>query len=180
MNQLSHNSKQKGAALIVSLIILVAMTLLGITSMKGTSTELSMAGNLRESALSFQAAEAGLRNAESVVEASTSAASLTGSTGYIAEFDADPDYLTASSWSNARSIPDTDMDLAGIATNPKFFIKYALKWSNNKLDKGLNKGSGYGGQQPGETAYIFKITSRGSGQTGRSYRTVQSYYAKKY
>ncbi len=179
MYQLSHNCKQKGATLIVSLIILLAMTLLGITSMKGTSTELSMAGNLRESALSFQAAEAGLRYAESVVETSTSAASLTSSTGYIGEASADPDYLNASSWDNARSTPNT-MTLAGIATNPNFFIKFMGKWSNNPLALDTNIGSGYGGQQPGETSYNFKVTSRGSGQTNRSYRTVQSYYGKKY
>ncbi|MDJ0882105.1 MAG: PilX N-terminal domain-containing pilus assembly protein, partial [Gammaproteobacteria bacterium] len=62
-------TSQSGAALVVSLIILVAMTMLGITSMKGSVTELAMAGNLRESALTFQAAEAGLSTAEAILAA---------------------------------------------------------------------------------------------------------------
>ena len=66
------NNHQSGMTLVVSLIILISLTILGVTSMQATRTEVSMAGNLRESGFTFNAAEAGLRNAESFVNISTS------------------------------------------------------------------------------------------------------------
>ncbi len=56
---------QRGAALIVSLILLLVMTLLGATAMQGTVLEEKMAGNFRDMNLAFQAAEVALRDAES-------------------------------------------------------------------------------------------------------------------
>lgn len=56
--------RQQGSALIVALVFLLAMTLIGVTAMQGTSQQESMAGNAREKNLAFQAAEAGLRRGE--------------------------------------------------------------------------------------------------------------------
>ena len=67
MNIRNHN-RQAGVTLVVSLVILVTMTLLGVTSIQSTRTEVAMAGNLREAGLTFNAAEAGLRFAETFVE----------------------------------------------------------------------------------------------------------------
>lgn len=55
---------QRGAVLIISLMFLVVLTLLAITSMSGTALEERMAGQYRDLNLAFQAAEAGLRDAE--------------------------------------------------------------------------------------------------------------------
>ena len=56
--------RQRGAALVVALIMLLVMTVLGITAMQVTRMEERMAGNSRDVNLAFQAAEAGLRDAE--------------------------------------------------------------------------------------------------------------------
>lgn len=58
----SKNSpgKQSGAALIVSLIILAVVTILGITSMQSSNTELKLAASLRDRGIAFEAAEAAL------------------------------------------------------------------------------------------------------------------------
>lgn len=179
MNLKPNSHQQNGAALIVSLIILVAMTLLGISSMKGTSTELAMAGNLRESALTFQAAEAGLRSAESIIENSTSHAMFNDidNKAYLYNTEADPDYLDKESWKNAESAKN--ISLAAVKTSPKYFIKYLGEWAQNPLAL-VNIGSGYGGQPPGIITSNFRVTSRGSGQTDQSFRTVQSYYGIQY
>src|SRR5262245_24539639 len=60
----SHRSRQKGAILVVSLLLLLVMTLLGLTAMQVTRMEERMAGNTRDLNLAFQGAEAGLRDAE--------------------------------------------------------------------------------------------------------------------
>jgi len=59
-----HNDKQHGAALIISLIILLVMTVIGVTAMQVTVMQEKMAGNLRNKSVAFQAAESALRNAE--------------------------------------------------------------------------------------------------------------------
>ena len=59
---------QQGSALLVSLIILVVMTLLGLSGMRTSVMEEKMAGNMRDSELAFQAAEAALRDAEKYIK----------------------------------------------------------------------------------------------------------------
>lgn len=55
---------QRGAVLVVALMFLVVLTLLALTSMSGTTLEERMAGQYRDLNFAFQAAEAGLRDAE--------------------------------------------------------------------------------------------------------------------
>lgn len=55
---------QSGAALMVSLMILLVLTLIGVTSMSSTILEEKMAGGVRNQNLAFQAAEAALRDGE--------------------------------------------------------------------------------------------------------------------
>lgn len=58
---------QSGAALIVVLMLLVVVTLLGLASMRGAIMQERMAANTISRGMAFQAAEAGLRQAEIVV-----------------------------------------------------------------------------------------------------------------
>lgn len=171
-------TNQRGAVLIVSLVILVAMTLIAVTSMKATSTELSMAGNLRESSLTFQAAEAGLRSGEAAVEISTASINIVG--GFIGESIADPDYVKAASWTTAQAAP-IDLSSVGIkaASTPRYLVKFVGKNESNQLAK-INTGGGYGGAPKGKIVSIFRITARASGQTGNTFRTVQSHYGIEY
>ena len=170
-------NRQNGAALVVSLVILIAMTMLGITSMRSSSTELTMAGNLRESELTFQAAEAGLRSAEAIVNNSISPSIFDGSSAsMLSKSDIDPDYFANATWEGATPLP---LNLTGISTNPKYVIKYLGDWAQNPLSL-INIGGGYADMPPGQIISNFRVTVRGSGQTGRSFSTVQSYFGKEY
>ena len=66
MNRINNRQidKQSGAVLIVSLLMLLVTTMLGITSMSTAVMEEKMASNSRQKQLAFQAAESGLRFAE--------------------------------------------------------------------------------------------------------------------
>jgi type IV pilus assembly protein PilX len=57
-------SQQRGAVLIVSLLILLVLTVVGISSSRTTTLEEKMAGNMRDKDVSFQAAEAAIREGE--------------------------------------------------------------------------------------------------------------------
>lgn len=72
MNRLARHPvtpihRQRGATLVVVLILLLLMTLLGLASLRSTVLEERMASNLLDRSLSFQVAEAGLREAEAAV-----------------------------------------------------------------------------------------------------------------
>ena len=59
-NAISCSSEQRGAALVVGLILLMVLTVLGISSMNTATLELAMAGNTQHHQEAFQAAETGI------------------------------------------------------------------------------------------------------------------------
>lgn len=61
--------KQYGAVLIVSMLILLVMTIIGLAGMQVTSLEEKMTGNMRDRNLAFQAAESALRAGEAAAAA---------------------------------------------------------------------------------------------------------------
>jgi type IV pilus assembly protein PilX len=65
------DAQQKGAVLIVSIIVLLVLTLISVTAMQTTSLEEKMAGNMRNKNLAFQAAEAALRAGEGYLSSAT-------------------------------------------------------------------------------------------------------------
>jgi type IV pilus assembly protein PilX len=68
-NCIGKRARQRGAALVVGMIMLAILTLLAITAMNTSSTELVMAGNEQFRERAFQMAEAGIE--QSVRELST-------------------------------------------------------------------------------------------------------------
>jgi type IV pilus assembly protein PilX len=64
-----HATRQQGVVLVLSLIMLVLMTIVGIAGIRGISTQERMVGQSYDRTLSFQAAEAALREAEIKIEA---------------------------------------------------------------------------------------------------------------
>ena len=65
---------QRGTALVMTLVILLLLTMLGITAINTSTLEERMAGNTKDQNLSFQAAETALRAAEAWVTSTTTAA----------------------------------------------------------------------------------------------------------
>lgn len=63
MKQITLQKKQKGAALVVGLVLLVVVTVLAVSGMNTATTELAMARNDQNYENAFQAAETGLEQA---------------------------------------------------------------------------------------------------------------------
>ena len=55
-----YSRGQRGAALIMALVILLILTILGVTAMSTSSLEQKMAGNIQDLTRAFQAAESGI------------------------------------------------------------------------------------------------------------------------
>jgi len=179
MKTLTHN-KQQGVALVISLIILVSLTMLGLTSMQRTTTDLAIAGNQRESGLMFQAAEAGLITSENFIVNSTSNGDFNDPTeGLYTVPDNDPaytsiNYLSKTSW--ADPVSGTAGTTLQAYEQPRYLAEYLGDRAQNAL-AAINIG-GYGNQQTGKTVSIYRATARGVGLTGNSFRFVQSYFGK--
>lgn len=62
-----ESKRQQGVALVVALIFMLILSIIGISSMQGTSIQEKMAGNLRDQYSAFNAAEAALRQGEAQV-----------------------------------------------------------------------------------------------------------------
>lgn len=67
LNSLTGIDTQRGAVLIVSMLLLLIMTLIGVTGMRNTTLEEKMVGNTRDLQLAFNAAEGALRRSEDLL-----------------------------------------------------------------------------------------------------------------
>lgn len=63
--------RTRGAALVVSLILLVIITIMGVASIRGVTMQERMSSNMYDRSLAFQADEAGLRAIEPNIRNST-------------------------------------------------------------------------------------------------------------
>ena len=164
---------QHGATLMISLMLLLVMTLIGVTAMGTSSLEEKMAGNERDKHLAFNAAEAALRDAERyVTEDIVSTAAFDGSyTGLYAE-GSDPDITATGTWSNSLSYAGT---IDGVKTAPKYIIEVMGNVGNEDLNLG-----GYGESSGAGLITTFRITARGTGGSDNSVVMLQSYYGRRF
>jgi type IV pilus assembly protein PilX len=70
--------RQRGIALIIALVLLVAATLIGLAASRGTMLQEKMSGNTFDRSLAFQRAESALRAAEGAISANWQIATLNG------------------------------------------------------------------------------------------------------
>lgn len=165
--------KEKGAVLVVGLIMLLIMTLLGITTMHTSVIEEHMNGNLRDKQLAFQAAESAVRNAEQFVEAVVSTAAFDGSGGLYGTDDTEPDFDGTWDDSNSRVYSGS---LGGVNTAPRYRVKMLGEFG--EASGAVNIGR-YGElkAQAGVTAFL--ITVRGTGGSDNSVVYVRSHFGRR-
>jgi type IV pilus assembly protein PilX len=64
MTPYATNQRQRGASLVIALMFLIVLTVLGLVAVRSSTMQERMAGNDRDRAIAFEAAEAALRDAE--------------------------------------------------------------------------------------------------------------------
>lgn len=137
MNTHANKRKQSGVVLIISLVMLVLLTLLGITSMQVNGLEEKMAGNNKDKNIAFQAAEAALRDAEADITFSNRISGVTGMTDtctaglcYFGPAGISNIWEDSSKVANAISYGthSTATALAGVVAQPKYLIVGTKFW----------------------------------------------------
>ena len=175
MNQ--YKKKQQGAVLVISLIMLVLLTIIGVTSMQVTGLEEKMSGNNKDHNAAFQAAEVTLRNAELYINSLTTLADFNDTqAGFLSEATDDPNYLSAATWTTANSATGRSVD--SLSTTPRYIIKHVGE-QGDSINEGLNV-TGYGESLAGGAITLFRVTAMSTGNTGNSRIIVQSYYGQRF
>lgn len=129
---------QQGSVLMVSLVLLLILTVAGLTSIRLTSLEEKMTGNFRNEQLAFHSAEVGVLEAENYV-ANTSFAlssfSSNCSNGLCFDGANSSDVGTCSAnpvspwedesiWTDSSKHRTTTIALAGISASAKYIVEF--------------------------------------------------------
>lgn len=147
---------QRGAALIIGLIMLLILTLLGVTAISNVTLQEKMAGSLIDRSRAFQAAEIALRRAENHVNGLNGADtdSETGTAIYdLNSGGAQPTPTDIDAWNDNYIVAP---DISGISTAPRYRIEQQIKVSDSQPTIYRLSAIGYG-NRPG-TAVVLQTT----------------------
>lgn len=172
------HSKQQGAVLVISLILLFVMTGLVVASVNSTRYEERMAGATRDMNYSFQAAESALIDAENYL-ASAILPPFNGANGlYQASTSGDDLYEDGTlDWDTSGDcVTYSGTAIPGLYTQPCYYIEEL-----NVVLVGGTPGGGSitigQGAPPNTTAY-YRVTARGLGLNENSETILQSVFKR--
>ena len=186
----SQRSQQRGAVLVVSLLLLLVMTVLALGASRVTRMQERMAGNARDHDLAFQSAEAGLRAGERLVDnpALTAAPApcssgrcqvyelgyLTGNFAYQTTTWWDNNswrYINTETW-NTTQQNQIGQSGSGMAhTDPRFFVEELQEVPDTLKVPPTG---------PAPSRMYYRITSAGEGGTDTSQVVLQSTFARRF
>jgi type IV pilus assembly protein PilX len=172
----ANRQSNRGVVLVISLILLVVMTLFGLTAVKLVSSEERMVGNTFDRTLAFQAAEAQLRLAERQIEdvkqpspAALVACALAGTPATLMTCGA-PAATATPRWldtSFASWTAGTAVGSGNLAITPDYFVEYL----------GNTYSCGFDPVASAKTCKRYRVTVRAAPGTGRAAVVLQSIYA---
>lgn len=173
---------QSGAALITSLVILLVLTVLGISAMQTSNLQENIVGNLKNHVLALQAAESALTAAETNLQAvypaptaSTNKITLGSihfgpilARGLITTPLSTSAYDFTNVWTAGNSTV-YGASLNGLYADPSYLIEMEQFVPNNLDPETRAKRQG---------RFYYRVTARGVGNSQHSAVLLQEYYAK--
>jgi type IV pilus assembly protein PilX len=175
--------QQRGLALFMSLVMLLILTILGVSSVQNTSLQERMSRNALDSNLAFQAAESALRDGEDFIEDNFNSlvpfdAPGAAATGlyYDKDWDQNPNWK-GRDWAAANGSKVGATNVVGVATPPKYIIEHVKTVVSDQdrlnLDN-IGQDTGTGRTQ------IFRVTTYGTGGSATAHVMLQSTWGKKF
>lgn len=181
----SHQQyNQKGVVLVIGMLILIVLTLIGLTGMRMTTFEEKMSGNLKDKHIAFEAAEAAMMAAENDIETNVISTGNFDADGSDGLFDNTfVEIWKLVDWDQADSSNDNEPIIYSAFNNtynvkqpPRYIIEYYGTVIDD-VDK-LNLDN-YGGNTGAGETELFRITARGTGVNNNSEVLLQSSYGKR-
>ncbi|WP_070990119.1 pilus assembly PilX family protein [Halofilum ochraceum] len=147
---------QRGAALLIALVLLLVLTILGVTAMQSTNMQERMAGNLHARTVAFEAAEAALRDGEAYLDDFTVPPSPTGEQGFYSEADygdgEDPQWEQVD-WDDDDEVRTVSVD--GTYNGARYIVEdiEAFQGTGNVFIPG----------EADQEQYMYRVTAVGTG-----------------
>ena len=169
--------RQRGAALVVCMLLLLVLTILAIGASQTTRLQERMAGNTRDIDMAFQASEAGLREAEKYIASTPTLPTCldpTSASCYVLEqgqFSTIDLARTDTVWWNDNGKPfgtTSTQEVEGVVEEPRYVIE-----EFQTVTFSLTVGHG---APPGKTYY--KSTAWSPGATDTSHAVVESVFSR--
>ena len=181
---------ERGSVLVLSLVLLVILTLLGLSGMETATLEERMAGNVRNKQLSFNAAETALRAGEAflattvgntrplAVNSSPSATQVWGANAPDPVSSVDRFWwneATGAWWDGSTVSVTYDADSAGdtshlVTQQPQYLIE--------ELYSQEAGGSLVGGYTASPRRYFYRVTARGVGKNDTAESFLQTTFVR--
>ncbi|MGD8177230.1 pilus assembly PilX family protein [Marinimicrobium sp. ARAG 43.8] len=179
-------ASQRGAVLIIGLIMLLLMTIVGLAAIRGSGLQEMMAGNMRERTLAFQAAEAGLREGETELinlapeDFDDQVNGLYPDLGVVST---NPFQQSLSEWSaeqwGARGL-QTSLSLEGPVSGPPIYVVEHMTALAQQVAENTGSGIDIGSlESTGLELDFYRVSARGESASGTATAIVQSTYRVK-
>lgn len=168
MNIYKHSNKQHGAALVISLLIMLVMTMLGLSMLNSTTMEVKMASNNQQRQIAYQAAETALKAAETVLAALTTEpqiSSFDGTNELYNSFSGTAPVFNNTLWTGTSSL---EVALASVDSNPRYVVEYLGRSGRVPVDPNA----------PDTRPHAFKITAIGFGVDAAARYLLSSSFTK--
>jgi Tfp pilus assembly protein PilX len=161
--------RQRGASLVVTLVMLVVLMLMGVSAIVVSNTQFRMAANLQFQNLAMSNAESALAQAENWIAANINDPGFTTrSPGGLYPVGTAPDAYTMS-WDDSSSVR---VDALG---SQRYMVELLIE--NRVLpSNSLGNCNVYGQSAPCPRVNVYRLTSRGSSILG-AVKMVQSIFA---
>lgn len=178
---------QKGAVLIVGLVLLLIMTLIGVSATTVTVFDEKLGSSLRDKDTSIQAAEAALSAGESWLKTNQhNKAQLAQARSSVGELVAGTVACTNNTqplWDNANSVMLSNSEYDASHSGAESALIEQPRFTRELV--GREKISNLGSSGYGQVSYMdtYRFTSRGAGRaanslgTARSVTVLQSHYS---
>lgn len=155
--------RQQGVALIVSLILLILVTLLGLATVRGTTAQTRMTANFYDRSIAFQSTEAGLAAGAAALEAGTTNIRNCGQGGTACAGNPFDDGTLPPA--NVVTVASNSVYGAGgnAASQPQYVIENMGTFVDPVSSTGFGQTANaaqYGAQGASSTAVYYRITAR--------------------
>ena len=174
MRNLNHYQirSQRGAVLIVALVLLLVLTILGTAGIQDTAMEERMAGNFRDYSAALQAAETALRTGE--IELGSSIAIAFTASGTLGRYDVEAmahsvDPQSAPNWTTVDASVLVQADTL-IDADPEYYMEQLPEIDLPGSDLVV------GFQDKAPPVQFYRVTGKGYGISPNSEVILQSTY----
>jgi type IV pilus assembly protein PilX len=170
--------KQSGAVLIISLIILIMLTVLVLSGSQSTLMQEKMTSSIRDSHISLEIAESGIRDAETMIDGLAGVTGFVGANGLYAQNAGPNDLFANATWANNLTIAATTVtDASGQVA--RYYVEHLGILALDASLSSLNM-TGYGATTVSGDIDGFKIVSRSVGRDGNTERIIVGYYGRRF